>query len=53
MVWKSTKWKILFNALHLGKKKKLIKSHRNADIVRGSLEQEFEQTILVSDQYEW
>lgn len=46
------KWKILFNALHLEKKKKLIKSHCNADIVRGSLEQEFEQTILVSDQYE-
>lgn len=34
------------------RKKKLIKSHCNADIVRGSLEQEFEQTILVSDQYE-
>lgn len=51
MVWKSTKWKILFNALLL-EKKKLIKSHRNADIVHGSLEQEFEQTILVSDQYE-
>lgn len=34
------------------KKKKLIKSHCNTDIVRGSLEQEFEQTVLVSDQYE-